>query len=66
MEKEIILIDEDHSVYVSDEQNDRVMKWMKDAKEGIVVVGGQDRGNGLNQLSSPYEIIVDQLGIVSM
>ena len=37
---------------------------MKGAKEGIVVAGSQCEGNGLNQLSSPYGIIVDQLGSV--
>jgi len=40
------------------------MKWMKDAKEGIVVAGGQGQGNGLTQLSSPAGIIVDQLDTV--
>jgi sugar lactone lactonase YvrE len=38
------------------------MKWMKDAKEGIVVAGGQDKGNSLTQLSYPYGVIVDDLG----
>jgi DNA-binding beta-propeller fold protein YncE len=37
------------------------MKWLKDAKEGIVVAGGQGQGNGLRQLSYPQGIIVDQL-----
>jgi DNA-binding beta-propeller fold protein YncE len=40
------------------------MKWVKDAKEGIVVAGGQGEGNGLRQLSYPRGIIVDQLGSV--
>jgi DNA-binding beta-propeller fold protein YncE len=40
------------------------MKWMKGAKEGIVVAGGHDQGNSLTQLSYPYGIIVDQLGTV--
>jgi hypothetical protein len=30
----------DHAVYVSDRNNNRLMTWMKDAKEGIAVVGG--------------------------
>jgi hypothetical protein len=40
------------------------MKWVKDAKEGIVVAGGEGHGNGLRQLSLPQGIIVDQLGSV--
>ena len=44
--------------------NDRVMKWMEGAKQGIVVAGGQGQGNGLTQLSYPLGVIVDQLGTV--
>jgi DNA-binding beta-propeller fold protein YncE len=40
------------------------MKWTKDAKEGVVVAGGQGDGNGMNQLSYPRGVIVDQLGTV--
>lgn len=32
-----IFVDRDYSVYVSDSENHRVMKWKKDAKEGVVV-----------------------------
>ncbi|CAF4432559.1 unnamed protein product, partial [Adineta steineri] len=38
------------------------MKWRKDAKEGIVVAGGNGKGGNLNQLSSPEGVIVDDLG----
>jgi DNA-binding beta-propeller fold protein YncE len=34
------------------------------AKQGIVVAGGQGKGNGLTQLSNPYGVVVDQLGTV--
>jgi sugar lactone lactonase YvrE len=40
------------------------MKWMEGAKEGIVVAGGQGRGNSLRHLSYPYGIVVDQLDTV--
>jgi secreted PhoX family phosphatase len=40
------------------------MKWMEDAKEGIVVAGGQGVGNGLTQLNNPRGMIVDRLGTV--
>jgi hypothetical protein len=42
-----IFINEDHSVYGSDMNNYRVMKWIKDIKEGIVLVGSQGKGNSL-------------------
>jgi bisphosphoglycerate-dependent phosphoglycerate mutase len=41
-------------------RNDRVMKWMKDAKEGIIVA----EGNSLRQLSYPMGLTVDSLGQV--
>jgi sugar lactone lactonase YvrE len=40
------------------------MKWMKDAKEGIVVAGVQGSGNGLTQLYHPRGLVVDQSGTV--
>ncbi|CAF0912830.1 unnamed protein product [Adineta steineri] len=57
-----IFVDEEQSVYVSDRDNHRVMKWRKDAKEGRIVAGGNGQGANLNQLSQPEEIIVDDLG----
>jgi sugar lactone lactonase YvrE len=40
------------------------MKWVEGAKQGIVVAGGQGKGNGLTQLSYPKGVVVDQLGTV--
>ncbi|CAF1167181.1 unnamed protein product [Adineta steineri] len=57
-----IFVDEDQSVYVSDSDNDRVMKWKKGSKEGTIVAGGNGEGRNLTQLSSPYGVIVDDLG----
>ncbi|CAF1421974.1 unnamed protein product, partial [Adineta steineri] len=57
-----IFVDDDQSVYVSDQNNHRVMKWRKDAKEGTSVAGGNGQGANLNQLSYPEGVIVDDLG----
>ncbi|CAF1572735.1 unnamed protein product [Adineta steineri] len=57
-----IFVDEDQTVYVSDQKNHRVMKWRKGAKEGAVVAGGNGKGRILNQLCSPQGIFVDDLG----
>ncbi|CAF1224513.1 unnamed protein product [Adineta steineri] len=57
-----IFVDEDQSVYVSDQNNHRVIKWGKDAKEGRIVAGGNGQGKNLNQLSLPHGVIVDDLG----
>ncbi|CAF3324106.1 unnamed protein product [Rotaria sp. Silwood2] len=59
-----IFVDQDYSVYISDENNHRVMKWTKDATEGIVVAGGHGPGSGPFQLSGPRGVIVDQLGTI--
>jgi sugar lactone lactonase YvrE len=40
------------------------MKWVEGAEQGIVVAGGQGKGNGLTQLSNPKGVVVDQLGTV--
>ncbi|CAF0937114.1 unnamed protein product [Adineta steineri] len=57
-----IFVDEEQSVYVSDHNNHRVMKWRKDAKEGTIVAGGNGHGKNLNQLYLPQGVIVDDLG----
>ncbi|CAF0794549.1 unnamed protein product [Adineta steineri] len=57
-----IFVDEEQSVYVSDRNNDRVMKWKKDAKEGEIAAGGNGYGANLNQLFHPQGVIVDDLG----
>ncbi|CAF1449543.1 unnamed protein product, partial [Rotaria sordida] len=40
------------------------MKWNKGAKEGIVVAGGQGRGDVLTQLWNPNGLFVDTLGTI--
>ncbi len=57
-----LFVDEDDSLYISDARNHRVMKWVKDAKEGMVVAGGNGEGSSVRQLSSPTGVTVDQLG----
>jgi len=59
-----IFIDREETVYVSDWQNNRVMKWYKDANEGIIVAGGQGQGNSLNQLNGPQGLLVNEIGDV--
>ncbi|UJR11741.1 hypothetical protein I4U23_015922 [Adineta vaga] len=55
-----IRVDKDQSVYISDQQNHRVMKWRKDVREGIVVAGGNGWGNNLNQLNGSEGLFVDE------
>ncbi|CAF1024196.1 unnamed protein product [Adineta steineri] len=57
-----IFVDKDQAVYISDRDNNRVMKWRKDAKKGTIVAGGNAHGENLNQLYHPQGLIVDHLG----
>ncbi|CAF1445421.1 unnamed protein product [Adineta ricciae] len=57
-----LFVDDEQSLYVSDRENDRVMKWRKDAQEVIVVAGGNGRGENLNQLNHPQGILIDHEG----
>ncbi|CAF4009315.1 unnamed protein product, partial [Adineta steineri] len=57
-----IFVDEEQSVYVSDFNNHRVVKWKKDVEEGKIVAGGNSEGANLNQLSYHAGVIVDDLG----
>ena len=61
-----IFIDQEETVFVSDRDNHRVMKWLKGASDGIIVAGGHGKGNSLNQLSRPYGLLVNAVGDVYM
>ncbi|CAF1385443.1 unnamed protein product [Adineta steineri] len=56
-----VFVDEERSIYISDQFNHRVMKWKKGAKEGTIVAGENGEGRNLNQLSHPLGVIVDDL-----
>ena len=49
-------------MYVSDNDNRRVIKWNKSAKESIVVAGGQGKGSALAQLYYREGLFVDISG----
>ena len=59
-----LFIDREETVYVSDRDNNRVMKWLKGAKEGIIVAGGHGYGygNSLKQLYNPMGLLVNEVG----
>ena len=59
---EFIFVDDEQSIYVSDVQNHRVMKWAKGAKEGIIVAGGNGYGDKLNQFFYPSGLFVGAQG----
>lgn len=42
------------------------MKWVKDAKRGIVVAGGRGPGQDLPQLSHPNGVLIDAEGTIDV
>ena len=59
-----IFVDQHQSVYVSDHENNRVVKWIKGATEGIVVAGNQGLGTALTQFNRPEGLFVDASGTI--
>ena len=57
-----IFVDQLGRLYVVDSDNHRVMLWHNGAKEGTILVGGNDEGNELNQLNNPYGLSFDGYG----
>ncbi|CAF1494387.1 unnamed protein product [Adineta ricciae] len=55
-----LAMDKDGFLYVSDDQKNEVRKWRKGDNEGIVVAGGNGKGDELNQFDSPTFIFVDE------
>ncbi|CAF3265187.1 unnamed protein product [Rotaria socialis] len=54
-----LVVDRQRNIYVSDKWNHRIMKWIKEANESIVIAGGQCEGNALAQLSCLSRVFID-------
>ncbi len=59
-----VAVDTNGSVYVADSRNHRIVKWMVNATEGILVAGGNGNGSRTDQLSTPGGIILDEIGTI--
>jgi sugar lactone lactonase YvrE len=51
---------EDHTVYIPDYNNHRIMAWKPNESTGQVLAGGNGRGNGADQLCNPTDVILDR------
>ena len=54
------LDEQNHTIYIADYDNHRVVEWARDAKIGRVVAGGYGSGNETSQLSHPTDVIIDR------
>lgn len=55
-----LAMDKNGFLYVSDIEKHEVRRWKQGENKGTVVVGGNGRGNKLNQLSRPSYLFVDE------
>ncbi|WP_415830964.1 FG-GAP-like repeat-containing protein, partial [Flavobacterium weaverense] len=59
-----IFVDLEGSIYIVDQNNNRIQKWLKNATAGTTVAGGNGQGSAANQLQSPQGLFVDLSGNV--
>jgi sugar lactone lactonase YvrE len=55
-------VDDDAAIYVTDIDNDRVVKWTSGGSNGQVMAGGHGRGNRDDQLNVVISVVVDKNG----
>jgi sugar lactone lactonase YvrE len=56
----IYVDDDDQCIYIADWKNHRIVEWKLGAKIGPVVAGGNGKGNRMDQLNQPLDVIVDK------
>ncbi|CAF1677699.1 unnamed protein product, partial [Adineta ricciae] len=56
----ISIDDDNQTIYIADSGNDRVLQWKVGEKQGRIIAGGNGRGNGINQLDWPTDVIVEK------
>ena len=52
--------DDNQSIVITDFNNDRIVEWKMGASHGKVIAGGQGRGNRLDQLNYPTDVLIDK------
>ncbi|CAF2029959.1 unnamed protein product [Rotaria magnacalcarata] len=56
-----LFLDDDQIMIIADWDNHRIMQWKNgDTTNGKVVAGGNGKGNGLNQLNRPTDVLIDK------
>ncbi|CAF4083879.1 unnamed protein product, partial [Adineta steineri] len=56
----IYVDNDDDSIYIADTENHRIVKWEFGADKGEIVAGGNGKGNKINQLDYPVDVILDK------
>ena len=56
-----LVVDDNQTVIIADQGNDRIIQWKNgDTTNGQVVAGGNGQGNGLHQLNRPTDVLIDK------
>ncbi|CAF0937024.1 unnamed protein product [Adineta steineri] len=55
-----IFIDKKKNVFIADNDNNRIVEWKYNAKEGQIIESINKQGNRMNHLNRPTDVIVDQ------
>ncbi len=59
-----IFLDDTGNLYIADQANDRIQKWIPGTGTGITVAGGNGFGSSSKQLFSPSSVFVDDSGYI--
>ena len=52
--------DENQSIVIADWGNHRIIEWKMGASNGKVIAGDRRRGNRLDQLNDPTDVLIDK------
>ena len=55
-----LAVNDDQTIFIADSCNHRIMAWREGATQGEVMAGGNGRGDRLDQLNGPTDVIVDR------
>lgn len=55
----ICIDDDNQSIYIADWGNHRIVQWKFGEKNGKIVAGGNEKGNNIDQLDKPTDVIID-------
>jgi sugar lactone lactonase YvrE len=59
-----MFIDNDYNIYISDRDNNRIVKYYPNATVGVIVAGNGTAGNDPSELNGPKGVAVDQYGSI--
>ncbi|CAF0785770.1 unnamed protein product [Adineta steineri] len=56
----IYVDNDDHSIYIADNDNHRIVRWEFGANTGTIVAGGNGPGNEIFRLNTPVDVVLDK------